>query len=92
MVDDTTLSIFGRPLPQFTVADTGPGSGSVSVSWGSHSPVPPPLYPISFTIWPSLALQRTENWKLWSLAEAPVASVTVMTSLSSTLKGSHTAV
>ena len=43
VVEDTTLSIFGRPLPQFTVADTGPGSGSVSVSVGRHSPVPPPL-------------------------------------------------
>ena len=43
VVDDSTLSIFGRPLPQFTVVDTAPGEVSPSSAVGSHSPVPVPL-------------------------------------------------
>ncbi len=43
VVDDTTLAIFGRPLPQFTVVDTAPGEVSPSSAVGSHSPVPVPL-------------------------------------------------
>ena len=43
VVDDRTLAIFGRPVPQFTVVDTAPGEVSPSSAVGSHSPVPVPL-------------------------------------------------
>ena len=43
VVDERTLAIFGRPVPQFTVADTGPGTVSSGGTVGTHSPVPPPL-------------------------------------------------
>ena len=83
VVDERTLAIFGRPLPQFTVVDTGSDCLSSPGSQNSVSP-------ISFS---APTLQRTESVKPSSTAvEAPVAFVTVMTSLSSTLKGSHTAV
>ena len=39
VVDETTLAIFGRPLPQFTVADTASDFLSIPGSQNSVSPL-----------------------------------------------------